>query len=259
MAFAYLRGVRIHYELSGEDELPVLVLSNSLGVNLTMWEQQLQSLGSQRRILRYDTRGHGQSSVPVGPYSIDELGQDVLDLLDRLQIGRASFCGLSMGGVIGQWLGIHAPDRLHRLVLANTAAKIGIEATWDSRIAQVQKDGLTPIVSGTLERWFTAPFRAAQPEIVAKTAAMLQATSAEGYAACCAAIRDADFRAEMASIRVPTLVIAGIEDPVTPPSDSRFLAESIAESSYVELAAAHLSNVEAASEFNAALRHFLSA
>ena len=259
MAFEELDGVRIRYELTGDPGWPVLVLSHSLGADLTMWEPQLAALAQHVCVLRYDIRGHGGSSVPEGPYTAADLGGDVLALLDALGIQQASFCGLSMGGVVGQWLGIHAQDRIQRLVLADTAAKIGTEEGWNSRIETVLRDGLDSVIPGTLERWFTAPFRAAEPETIARTAALLGATSAKGYAACCAAIRDADFRSEVKRIKVPTLIIAGREDPVTSTQDGKFLAEAIADSKYVELASAHLSNVEAADAFNESLLIFLSA
>jgi len=256
MAFVELDDLRIHYELDGADNLPVLVFSNSLGVNLAMWEPQVQALSPHFRLLRYDTRGHGRSSVPPGPYTIAQLGADVLHLLDALDIQQASFCGLSLGGVTGQWLGIHAPNRIHKLILADTAAKIGNEEGWNTRIATVSQEGLDSIIPATLERWFTPAFRTAQPQTVANTSAMLRATDPQGYAGCCAAIRDADFRSSIRDIRTPTLVITGTRDPVTPPDDGHFLAENIAGAGYVELPAAHLSNTEAAAAFNAAILEF---
>jgi len=257
VAFADLDRIQIHYELGGGAGRPVLVLSNSLGSNLAMWQPQITALASHFRVLRYDPRGHGKSSVPDGPSAIADLGRDVLGLLDMLGIDQACFCGISMGGVTGQWLALNAPERLEKLVLANTAAKIGTAETWNARIAIVEQDGLRTIIPGTLERWFTAGFRATQPEIVADIEAMLWATDSRGYASCCAAIRDADFRMNLREFVTPTLVISSTHDPVTPPDDGRFLAEGIAGARYVELAAAHLSNVEAAEGFNAALLDFL--
>ena len=178
-------------------------------------------------------------------------------MLDSLHIERVSFCGLSMGGTIGQWLGIHAPARLEKLILANSAAKIGNAETWDARIATVMQEGLAPVIPGTLERWFTAGFRAEQPETVAFIRSMLEGTDAQGYAACCAAIRDADFRTELAQIVTPTLIIAGSDDPVTTPKDAQFLASNIRGAHCVELKAAHLSNLGAPFEFNTALSNFL--
>lgn len=257
MSFVQVNDLCIHYELAGNPGLPVLVLSHSLGASLDMWKPQLSALAGFR-VLRYDTRGHGQTSVPIGPYSAADLGGDVLGLLDELGIEQASFCGLSMGGIIGQWLGIHAPHRLHRLILTSTAAKIGSEETWNARIAAISRDGVSSIIPVTLERWFTADFRASAPETIADIATVLEATPATGYAACCAAIRDADFRASVSSILVPTLVISGSEDPVTPPQDGHFLARSIAGAQYVELPAAHLCSVELADDFNRALVGFLA-
>jgi len=258
MPFAEVNNVRIHYELTGDSALPVLVFSHSLGVNFSMWDAQLSAVASSSCVLRYDTLGHGKSSTPAGPYSATDLGTDVVGLLDALKIEQANFCGLSMGGVIGQWLAINAPTRIRKLVLASTAAKIGTQETWNTRIATVEQQGLQSIIPGTLERWFTADFRGSAPEIVADIATSLEATTAQGYLACCAAIRDADFRANIAEVTAPTLVISGSEDPVTTPEDGRFLAQNIAGAKFVELPAAHLSNVESAREFNAALLNFLT-
>ena len=202
-------------------------------------------------------RGHGESRGFGAPYGIAELAGDVLHLLDHLDLESASFCGLSMGGVIGQWLGIHASNRLQKLILASTAARIGSEEGWDTRIATVMRDGTAPIIPATIERWFTADFRAAHPDVIKSIEATLQATDPQGYAASCAAMRDADFRATIGEIRTPTLVIAGTYDPATTPEDGRFLAGKIVGSEYVELPAAHLSNIEAAAAFNTALSDFL--
>ena len=257
MAMAELDKPKIHYELTGPSCLPVLVLSNSLGANLGMWEPQISALGSRFRLLRYDTRGHGDSSVPPGPYTVEDLGRDVLGLLDFLKIDQASFCGISMGGCTGQWLGANAPSRIHKLVLANTAAKIGVAEVWNTRIDTVLREGLNSIVSGTMERWFTEDFHRGHPETVAAIASTLLSTNLQGYVACCAAVRDADFRAVLGNISVRTLVIAGSQDVVTPSKDAQFLAENIASARFVELPAAHLSNVEASAAFNSALIDFL--
>jgi 3-oxoadipate enol-lactonase len=258
MAVADLGAVRLRYELSGDPALPVLVLSHALGVNHSMWEPQLGALGSHFRLLRIDTRGHGGSSIPRGPYKIADMSRDVIDLMDFLGIKQAGFCGLSMGGMIGQWLGIHANHRFNKLVLANTAARIGTVETWNARTAKVLRDGVESVVQGTMERWFTAGYRAAEPNVVTKTAATLQATSPRGYVDCCFALRDADFLGAIQDIRIPTLVISGSQDPVSPKEDIRFLVEHIPDAQQVELAAAHLSNVEAAVKFNDALLSFLT-
>ena len=243
--------------VDGAPDGPVLVLSNSLGTDLSMWEPQMPALVARFRVLRYDTRGHGASTVTPGPYTIGQLGRDVLMLLDALKIRRAHFCGLSMGGMIGMWLGAQAPDRIARLVLANTAPKIGTPEMWNQRIDNVRKGGMEAIVETLLERWFTAEFRARAPEQVSRVRAMLLATPPEGYAACCAAVRDMDQREAIAEIRHPTLVIAGARDPVIPVAESRAAAERIRGARYVELDAAHLSNVEAAERFTSELLGFL--
>jgi 3-oxoadipate enol-lactonase len=262
MAFAELKSaatpIRIYYELTGDPALPVVVLSHALGVDHTMWEPQRQALAAHYRILSYDTRGHGQSSAPTGSYTISDLGIDVLGLLDTLCIQPVTFCGLSMGGVIGQWLAIHAPARLHKLVLSNTAAKIGTVEGWNQRIATVQSEGVRPGIPATLERWFTEPFRTAQPATVASIQRLLEATNPQAFAACCAALRDADFRESIQSIQTPTLVIAGTSDAGTTTSDAQFLSKGIPNSTYVELPAAHLSSVECAKAFNQSLLNFLS-
>jgi 3-oxoadipate enol-lactonase/4-carboxymuconolactone decarboxylase len=224
-----------------------------------MWEPQMAALAPYFSILRYDNRGHGQSTAPAGPDAIADLGLDLLHLLDALGIERASFCGLSMGGVLGQWLGVHAPGRFDKLVLANTAAKIGTPEVWNARIELVLRDGLDPVIPGTLERWFTPAFHAAHPDVIRSIASTLAATGVPAYAACCAAIRDADFREQLSVIALPTLVIAGTYDPVTTPQDGRYLADNIPLASYVELPAAHLSSTETAPGFNTALLRFLEA
>lgn len=259
MSLAKLVGLQMFYEFGEDRELPVLVLSNSLGTNLSMWEPQLAAFQQHFRVLRYDARGHGRSETTPGPYSIEQLGRDVLALLDALGVAKAAFCGLSMGGMVGQWLGVHAPERLDKLVLCNTAAKIGTAEGWNERIAQVSAEGMQGIIPGVLERWYTPEFRSSSPEAVRVTQRMLETSDPVGYAACCAAIRDMDLRDSVREIRVPTLVVAGSMDPVTPPADGRFLVERIVGAEYLELAAAHLSNVEAATVFTPQVLQFLTA
>ncbi|MGA9931670.1 MAG: 3-oxoadipate enol-lactonase [Terriglobales bacterium] len=257
MPFVDVEGLRTHYVLTG-DKAPVAVFSNSLGTDFSMWDPQMVELQRRFRILRYDTRGHGQSSVTPGDYTIEQLGRDVLGLLDSLRLERVHFCGLSMGGMIGMWLGIHAPNRVDRLVLSNTAARIGTKEMWNARIATVRKDGMKPVAAAVVERWFTPEFRAVNVENVARAQRMLENSPPEGYAACCAAIRDIDQREAVAQIKSPTLVIYGRSDPVTPTSDAQFLADRIRGAVKVELAAAHLSNVEQADAFTESLSSFLS-
>ncbi len=257
MPVAHVNDAHIHYELTGHAKAPVLVLSNSLGTNFFMWDAQMPAISKHFRVLRYDTRGHGQSSVTLGPYSFDQLGRDFLGLADAVDVHKFSFCGLSMGGVIGMWLGIHAPERLHKLVLCSTAAKIGNPDTWNARIEAVRKGGTKSIAAGTMERWFTARFREREPQTVERIKHMVETTNTEGYIACCGALREADFREGIAAIRTPTLVISGTHDPATTPHDGRFIAERIPGAHFVELDAAHLSNIEQQDRFTQEVSEFL--
>nr|WP_283939109.1 3-oxoadipate enol-lactonase [Pseudomonas sp. T1.Ur] len=246
--------------MDGPQDAPVLVLSNSLGTDLHMWDEQIPAFSEHFRVLRFDTRGHGQSLVTEGPYSIEQLGCDVLAMLDQLNIDKVHFCGLSMGGLIGQWLGINAGERLHKLVVCNTAAKIGDPSVWNPRIETVLRDGKDAMVAlrdASIARWFTPDFAEAQPATAKKITDMLAATSPQGYAANCAAVRDADFREQLASIRVPLLIIAGTEDAVTPPSGGHFIQARVSGAEYAEFYAAHLSNVQAGAAFSARVVDFL--
>ena len=248
---------KLHYEIDGPDNAPVLVLSNSLGTTMAMWLPQMPALTEHFRVLRYDTRGHGQSDVSPGPYSIAQLGRDVISLLDALKIPNAHLCGLSMGGMTGMWLGAYAPDRIGRLVLCNTSAAIGVPEVWNTRIAKVRQDGMEGIIDGVLERWFTADFLAHAPAQVERVKQMLRNTPAEGYIANCAAVRDMDQRAELGRITSPTLVIGGKHDKATPPEHGELIARAIPGAKYVELNAAHLSNWEVAQAFTQHLLAFL--
>jgi 3-oxoadipate enol-lactonase len=235
----------------------VLVLSNSLGTNFSMWDVQLPAFEKSFYVLRYDTRGHGESAVSPGPYTFEQLGGDVIHLLDALKIDRAYFCGLSMGGMTGLWLSLQAAERFGKLIVSSTSARFGRPETWNTRIAMVRANGMQTVAAAVVERWFTPEFRARDPEAVLAAQRMLELSPSEGYIACCAALRDSDMRESLASIRIPTLVISGAKDPVAPPSAGRFLAEKIPGARYVELPAAHLSNVEAAAEFSKSVSTFL--
>lgn len=252
----------LNYQLDGPEGAPVLVLSNSLGTNLHMWDTQVPAFAAHFRVLRYDTRGHGQSLVTEGPYSIEQLGRDVLSLLDALEIDKAHFCGLSMGGLIGQWLGINAPERLDRLVVCNTAAKIASPEVWNPRIETVLRDREAAMVGlrdASIARWFTPAYSEANPESAKRITDMLAATSPEGYAANCAAVRDADFRDRLGEIKAPLLVISGTADAVTPPSGGLFIQEHVPGAEYAEFHAAHLSNVEVGEPFSRRVIDFLLA
>jgi len=250
-------GHRIALRIDGAIDRPPLLLSNSLGTTFHMWDAQMATLTETFRVIRYDSRGHGQSDAPAGDYSIARLAADALAVLDSLHIEKAAFVGLSKGGMVGQWLGAHAPERLTRLVLANTAAWMGPAQAWQARIEAVLKDGMGAVTEAVLERWFTPGFRETAPEAVAPVRNMLLATAPQGYAGCCAAIRDMDQRPSLGAINVPTLVIGGLQDPATPPAKAEEIAAGVADARLVMLEAAHLSNIEQSEAFTAALIDFL--
>ncbi len=250
--------MRLHYQIEGRTDAPCLVLSNSLGTDLDMWKPQMPSLLDHFRVLRYDARGHGQSSVPPGPYTVAQMGGDVLALMDHLNIKRAHFCGLSMGGLVGMWLAVKHPERIDRLVLCNTSALIGNNEMWEARIEAVNKEGMAGIVQAVLSRWFTADFIARVPAKVTLVRDMLMRTPAAGYVACCAALRDMDLRDGIRTIKAPTLVIAGMRDKITPPQEGKLVAERIAGARYAELKAAHLSNWEVPQGFVTRIITFLT-
>jgi 3-oxoadipate enol-lactonase len=255
---ATMDGTTLHHRFDGPDNATCLVLSNSLGATLEMWRPQVARFSERFRVLRYDARGHGGSAVPPPPYTIAQLGEDVLRLLDACGVERAHFCGLSLGGATGIWLGAHAPDRIERLVLCNTAAWFGPPETMNARIETVRTQGLAALVDGILERWFTPEFRANDRATVEQIRDGVLATSAEGYVGCLAALRELDERDHLARIVAPTLVIGGTHDPAPKPEAARQLASAIRGARYVELPAAHLSNIGAARAFNDSVLAFLA-
>lgn len=262
MPFIQLPDGPLHYQLDGPEDAPVLLLSNSLGTDLRMWDSQLPAFTRHFQVLRYDTRGHGQSLVTEGIYSIEQNGRDVLALLDALTLPKVLFCGLSMGGLIGQWLAINAPERLHGVVLCCTAAKIGAPDIWNPRIEMVLRDGkaaMHALREASIARWFTPAFAQAHPEQVQPVVDMLAQTSPQGYAANCAAVRDADFREQISSIRLPLLVVSGTGDAVCPPADGRFIAEHVVIAEYAEFQGAHLASIEAGGAFSERVMTFLQA
>lgn len=252
-------GIKLFYRVDGPEKAPALVMSNSLGTTHDMWHPQAPVLEKQFRLIRYDTRGHGQSAVPTAGYDMERLGRDVVAVLDDAGVKRAHFCGLSMGGSTGMWLGRYAPERFDRLVLCNTGAKIGTAEVWNPRIQAVREKGMEAILSGVIERWFTPGFRERAPKEVERIAAQTRGTAPEGYARACEAIRDMDLRDQIGAIANKTMIIAGAHDPATPPADGKSAHEKIMGSRYVELPAAHISNVEAADAFTKALLDFLTA
>ncbi len=251
-------GIQIAYQIDGAPAAPTLVLSNALGTNLHMWDAQVAALGSHFRIIRYDTRGHGASGATTGTGTIERLGSDLLALLDYLAIGRAHVCGLSLGGLTAQWLAIHHPERVQRLILANTAARIGSEATWNARIDAVTTGGIAAIREAVLARFFLPTFRAAHPEIVERAIAPLDVIDITSYIAACIAVRDADLRADMGRISAPTLIIASDLDESTPAVLSEELHAAILGSElFVFNETAHLSNVAQPVAFSNEIRRFL--
>ncbi|GAA3755946.1 3-oxoadipate enol-lactonase [Spinactinospora alkalitolerans] len=250
--------VDVHYRIDGPDDAPAVVLSGSLGSTLEMWEPQAAALSGDFRVIRYDIRGHGSSPVPDGPYSMADLGSDVSRLLDRLGIARAHFAGLSIGGMTGMWLAAHAPDRVDRLALLCTSAQLGPPENWAQRAAAVRAEGVGAVAAGVLERWFTPAFAEREPDTVERLTAMVAGTPAEGYAGCCAAIEHMDLRADLPGITASTLVVAGADDPSTPPDHAQRIAAGIPGARMrVVPGAAHLASWEQAGMINPLLReHF---
>ncbi|HWK00195.1 MAG TPA: 3-oxoadipate enol-lactonase [Xanthobacteraceae bacterium] len=251
-------GCKINVEIDGVASAPPLVISNSLGTNLHMWDEQAKALAKRYRVIRYDQRGHGKSGAPKGPYTIDRLGRDVLAILDHLEIKKTNFLGLSMGGTTGMWLACNAPHRFQKIILANTGPRIGAQDIWNARIMTVLDKGMKALVDATIERWLSKKFRDTKPPAIEKIRKMLLTTPKHGYAGCSAAIRDADFRWAIGGVKLPTLVIAGSLDPATPPEGSEFIAQRIARAKLVSLEAAHLSNIEQSAQFTRAVEDFLA-
>lgn len=245
MPSARVRDASIHYQLDGPEGAPALVLCNSLGADLRMWDPLVPALAARFRVVRHDARGHGGSQATPGPYSVELLAQDVLGLLQALELHRPHLCGLSLGGMVGLWLAAHAQGSIASLVLCNTAARMARPEAYQERIERVRSGGLAAVVDAVLAVWFTPRFRADRPDEVAQAREMILSVSPEGYAAACAAVRDHDAREWLARVAVPALVVAGSDDPVTPPADGRLLARGIPGARYVELPAAHLSALEA--------------
>lgn len=258
MTFIQIDDVRLHVRTDGDPARPCIVLSNSLGTDLSMWDRQAAALARDYHVVRYDTRGHGLSAPGTEPVTLERLGRDVVGLLDALAIQRAHFCGISMGGMTGQWLGIHAPQRLGKLVLANTAARIGTHDGWTARAAQVRAEGMDGVADGAAARWFTPAFIAREPHVVARMIARLREQDAEGYAACCDALADADLRGAIGAIDIPTLIVAGAADPVTTVADANWMRDRIPGTCLVALAASHISSIEAEPQFTGALAAFLA-
>jgi 3-oxoadipate enol-lactonase len=255
-----VKPVAVSHIVEGPADAPLLVLSGSLGATLRMWDPQAVALRERYRVVRYDTRGHGGSPVPRGPYTLGDLGVDVVALLDQLGVERAHVCGTSLGGMTAMWLGIHAPERIERLVLCCTSAQLGPPKGWVERAATVRAHGAGAVAPAVVSRWLTDPFKAANPELVARLEEMVAGTSAEGYAACCEAIEVMDLVPRLGEIRAPTLVITAAEDPATPPEHGERIAAGIPGARLERLErAAHLASIERPAAVTALIREHLEA
>lgn len=253
------RGV-FRVAVSGDEAAPALVLCNSLGTTLEMWAPQVSAFSAHYRVIRHDTRGHGGSPLTEGPYRVETLGQDVLAILDALQIERAAFCGVSLGGHTGLWLGIHAGARLRAIAVCNSAAKIGTSAGWHERAAMVRRqgeEGMRSLAASAPGRWFTDAFVRAESGVVQGVQAQIAGIDPEGYASCCDALADSDLRADIGRITAPTLLVAGEADPVTTIEDAKAMQDTIAGARLSVLPTSHLSNLEQPEAFNAAVMDFL--
>ena len=248
--------MKLHHERTGTGG-PVLVLSNSLGTNLHIWDAMMDDLIMHFDVIRYDQRGHGRSPHIHDPYTMADLGRDLVELLDDEAVDRAYFCGVSMGGLTGQWLGVHRPDRLLGLILSNTASKIGTDETWNDRIRTVLDHGLEPIAGVVVSGWVSAVLRSSDPVLFQGLLDMLLEQDPASYAAACGAVRDADFTETIAGIAVPTLVIAGTYDSPTPPAAAHALASAIPGAHYATVSAAHVSPIEAPRQYADALVGFI--
>jgi 3-oxoadipate enol-lactonase len=252
--------VDLNCSSSGPDDAPVVLLGGSLGTTLEMWEPQVPELSVAHRVIRFEHRGHGGSPVPTGPYTIDELGADVLTMLDRLKLPRVSYCGLSIGGMLGQWLAINAPERIDRLVLLCTLPYLPPPESWRERAATVREAGSPEVVAdAVLARWFTPEYASSHPDIVARYRAMISGIDAEGYAGCCEAIAAMDLRPGLPSVTAPTLVVAGRQDPTIGPEQAATLAAAIPGARLEILdPGAHLASVERADAVTALITEHLA-
>lgn len=256
MPIAHLNANDIFYQVEGNPANPALLFSNSLGTNQSMWQAQAKALSQDFYVIRYDTRGHGKSACTDTPFELADLGRDVLALLDFLNIRSTHFCGISMGGLIGQWLAINTPERIGRLVLANTAAKIGQSEAWLARAASVRREGLQTIADSAANRWFTPTFVQQHPMQVARLSQHLAHENAKAYARCCEALAEADLRMQISSITNPVCLIVGEYDPVTTASDALAIQSAIPAAKIVTLPASHISNIEAEKAFTQAIASF---
>ncbi len=248
----------LEYRLDGPANAPVLVLSNSLGTTWTMWDAQFTQFIRYFRVLRYNTRGHGASPSCRNKVSLESLGKDVIELMNHLNIDKANFCGISLGGMTGMWLNRHHPTRFNRFVVANTAAKIGESEAWLSRAKNVRAEGMAAVAQGSAQRWFTKDYIQARPGIVDALIDGIEQLDPNGYSACCEALAYADLRADVAEMERPMLVIAGEFDPVTSPADARWIIERGHDTQLSVIPASHLSNIACPALFSQQVINYLT-
>ena len=257
MTAANINGETFNIRVDGRDDAPVLLLSNSLSSDMSMWEDQLPLWTQHFRVVRYDARGHGESVVSAAPYTMDQLGRDAVAVLDHLAIERAHFCGLSMGGMVGMWLLTHARERLGRTVLSNTAAYRGPRELWEGRIALARHGGMEATVEPTVKRWFPQSFHDSAPAAIDRMRAMIRRVPLEGYVGCCEAIRDMDQRENIHSVDAPVMIIIGAKDPATTPEAGELIHAAICNATITYLDAAHISNVEQPEAFGSVVVEYL--
>lgn len=257
MPFIQTDGARLYWRCDGADNRPALLLGNSIGTDHCLWDPVMPALLREFRVIRFDMRGHGASEAPAGEYSIEKLARDALAVADAADAKRFHYAGISLGGMIGMWLGAHAPGRLEKLVLSNTSAYFGPEG-WAARIAAVQAGGMAAVADMVMGRFFTPAFVAAAGERYATTRRTLLEVNPAGYIGCCAAIRDMDQRATLAGIKAPTLVIAGSLDQATPPAQGQAIAQAVAGARYMDLPCAHIPTLETPAAFASAVLGFLA-
>jgi 3-oxoadipate enol-lactonase len=253
-------GCPIDVEVSGPESAPVLMLSSSLGTTKHMWDPQMDAFTKDYRVVRYDRRGHGKSGVPQGPYTMEMLARDAIAIMDALKLDKVNWLGLSMGGMEGMWLGANAGNRINKLILSNTTAHYPDKTMWHNRMDAVSKAGsVAAIADMVINAWLTKEFQAAHPDVTARMKEMMIATPADGYLACCAAVRDMDHRELLKTIKVPTLIIAGAKDPATNVAAAEFLRDSTPGSKLAIVDAAHIANVEATDAYTRTVLDFLNA
>jgi 3-oxoadipate enol-lactonase len=250
-------GCPIHLSMAGPATAPVLIMSHPLGADLSIWERQIEPLSRYFRLLRYDSRGHGRSGAPASPYTMARLGRDVLDVMDALELETANWCGVSLGGMVGQWLGAHAPRRFRRMIFSNTSCYYPDKKSWDDRIEAVKADGTSAVVGSVPSRWFTPAFVDHEAATVKSLQDVLMSMATEGYMGCCEAIKSMDHRDIIGGITAPVLVIAGEHDVATPLAHSEYIHCHIRGSKLVMLKAGHISNLERPAEFSEQVLKFL--